>query len=267
MSYSLADLRDHGKMLRGAKPLEEVRKMTKNELGTQAEAALAVLEKLQEELDKNSKYPSLLGEASWTNLKRIEDALSKCVADQTRDEFMDPAKGRKRRLPKLIPVLTWNIHAGSWQVFAKLCNINGETYSLARGAWEDGYEGDLVYDETLKALEESRNEYNQSLAQEGSLEEEDEPPSLENIALDQLFEINEDEPSTSTKNQLEETTTTTMESKETRVQRVNRRQQRKRQRRSSKDHDFEMDDESFSRIVDQNEKSSGRASRKMKRKK
>ncbi|CBY30840.1 unnamed protein product [Oikopleura dioica] len=58
-----------------------------------------------------------------------------------------------------------------------------------------------------------------------------------------------------------------MESKETRVQRVNRRQQRKRQRRSSKDHDFDLDDESFSRIVDQNEKSGGRASRKMKRKK
>ena len=265
MSYSLADLRDHAKMLRGAKSLEEARKSSKEELGRQAEAALTVLEKLQEDLDKNSKYPSLLGEASWLNLKRIEDALSKTVAEQTLDEFTDPAKGRKRRLPKLVPLLNWNIHDGSWKVFVKFCNISGETFSIARGAWEDGYEGDCMYDETLAALEESRVEYNQSLAQEGSPVEEEELPSMEDMNIDQLFEVNEDQPSTSTGIQLEEETTTTTESKEIRVQRVNRRQQRKRQRRSSKD--FDLDDESFSRLVDENKVNSGRASRQTKRKK
>jgi hypothetical protein len=270
MSYSLADLKNSAKVIRGVRNVEETRKAMKNELGPGVIRAIEIAEDLQAYLDANSKYPSLMGAQAWTNLKKIEDSISQIVAVQVEDDYIDPTNGRRRRLPKITPLAVWNIHAGRFDVLLRAVQINGENFALARGAWEEGYQGDVVYDEEMAALEESRNMYNQSL--NGGQVSEDELPQLETLSSEE----DHDQPSTSRMTKIATTSkkTTTMEtSKEARVRQVDTRRSRipKRQRKSS---DFDMDDDAFINLLGEDvlpdkaeESKEHKASRKIKRKK
>lgn len=261
MAYGLQDLKSTEKLIRGAKSLREMMKSKKGEFGENGWKALEALRKLELEMDE--KYPSLMSSVTYQNLKRVEDAVSNVVASQVEDEFT-MSNGRRRRLPKLVPIVCWNCHRGGFDILVRACQVPGETYALGRGIWEQGYIGDLDYDAEMQALEESRNDFNNATTVASS-EEDASMPSLENLFKEE-DEAQTAGPSTAT------STATSFEStsKEARVRRVTVRQARsKKRQRQDSPNDFDMSDADFASLVNDyidDEQDNRKASRKTRRK-
>lgn len=236
MSTSLEDLKNSKKVMRGLyKPSELKEDSARESLGVVGLQALNMACELETDLAGLSRFPSLMGEEAWTRFKLVEDRLSQLVAVQTLDEYQT-VKGRKKRMPKVLPTVIWNCHAGELAVMVKLVSCPGETFSLARACWNDGgYPGDLEYQQLEEVKKASLEEKRVKQAVVEISDEDDSVPSLEDLFY---------EPSTSAS-----TSTTMTQEKTTSAAETSSKKKTTSTKRSRRSDSFEISDESFAEFL------------------